>query len=90
MIYIPGLTRYLDLPDVMSLTAPNPLFIQQCAADFLFEKGGMFGACRKIGDVYDSIGQRDKYKFKFYDNDHEFNIRMQEDAFDWFDYWLKK
>jgi hypothetical protein len=48
MIYIPGLVKYLDLSDVMSLTVPNPLFIQQCSKDILFTYDGMLQACSKI------------------------------------------
>ncbi|HHY83488.1 MAG TPA: hypothetical protein GX505_12560 [Clostridiales bacterium] len=89
MIYIPGLLRYLDLPDVVSMTAPNPLFIQQCSKDMLFTYDGMLQACLKIKEVYKLIGHTDKYSYQFYDNGHEFNAKMQEDAFDWLDKWLK-
>ena len=89
MIYIPGITNYMELPDVMSLTAPNPLFIQQCSRDSLFPLEGMQKSCEAIQNVYNKMGRSEKFKFKFYDNGHEFSIEMQEDAFSWFDRWFK-
>ena len=89
MIYVPKLTRYLDLPDVVSLSAPNPLLVQQCSRDQLFTPEGMQQACKKIGLIYDRIGQSKKFKCEFYDNTHEFNLLMQENAFRWLDRWLK-
>ena len=89
MIYIPGLTRYLDLPDVMSLTAPNPVLIQQCSQDALFNYDGMLKSCLKIRKVYERLGYTKNYRYEFYDNKHEFNLKMQEDAFEWFDLWFK-
>lgn len=89
MIYVPGITNLMDLPDIASLTAPNPLFIQQCSKDQLFPPDGMEQACINIQKVYEHMGQLEKYKYQFYDNGHEFNIQMQEDAFSWLDKWLK-
>ena len=89
MIYVPGITKFLDLPDIMSITAPNPVFIQQCLQDRLFPMDGMKQACINIQKVYADMGQLEKYKYRFYDNGHEFNLSMQEDAFSWLDKWLK-
>lgn len=90
MIYIPGLTRFMDLSDVMCLTAPNSLFVQQCTKDILFNVEGMLTSCLNIKEVYEVLGQEEKFKYEFYDNKHEFNLKMQEDAFEWFDRWLKQ
>jgi dienelactone hydrolase len=89
MIYIPGLTNYLDLPDIMSMTVPNPVFIQQCTKDMLFNYEGMYKSCQIIEKVYDKLGYNEKCRYEFYDNKHEFNLNMQEDAFNWFDKWFK-
>lgn len=89
MIYIPGLTRYLDLPDVMSLTAPNPLLVQQCLKDPLYNIDGMRDSCQRIQSIYDQLGHHEKHQSTFYDTHHEFNLAMQEEAFLWLDRWLK-
>jgi dienelactone hydrolase len=89
MIYVPGLARYLDLPDVVALTAPNALLVQQCVQDSLYNMDGMQESCEKIGSVYKEIGCQEKFKSAFYDNGHQFNRAMQEEAFLWLDRWLK-
>jgi dienelactone hydrolase len=89
MVYIPGLSRFMDLPDVAGLTAPNYLFVQQCTQDRLYNLQGMQEACHHIERIYEKAGCADNYKYKFYDNDHEFNLQMQEDAFNWLETWLK-
>ncbi len=89
MIYIPGLARDMDLPDLLSLTCPNPLFVQQCMQDPLYTMEGMQAACDKLKAVYEKAGAAENFRSEFYDNGHEFNIRMQEDAFAWLDRQLK-
>jgi predicted dehydrogenase/dienelactone hydrolase len=89
MLYVPGLPAVMDLPDVVSLTAPNPLLVQQCSRDALYNMDGMEQACTKIEKVYGALGAGERFHSQFYDNKHEFNIPMQEDAFRWLDRWLK-
>jgi dienelactone hydrolase len=88
MIYIPGLTRYMEFPDVMSLLAPQPLMVQQCVQDGLFHMEGMEKAEKKIREVYTSIHFEKKFKCSYYDVPHQFNVEMQEDAFAWIDQWF--
>ncbi len=90
MLYIPGLTRWMDYPDIVGLIAPRPLLVQQCAKDDLFSMEGMEKACRVIEDKFVGMHEKSKYRYHFYDNGHQFNIKMQEDAFSWFDRWLKE
>jgi dienelactone hydrolase len=85
MIYIPGLAQFMDLPDVMLLHAPNPLFVQQCTQDILFPIEGMETACSIIKEGYQRVGAASQFTYQFYDNGHEFNRSMQQDAFDWLD-----
>lgn len=85
-----GLHAKLDHPDVASLNAPNSaLFVQNCAQDRLFTRAGMDMASEKIQRIYKALGKPEKYRMKFYDNPHQFNLEMQEDAFQWMDRWLK-
>ena len=89
MIYSPKQAKYMDYPDVVSLNIPGALFIQQCSKDGLFNMEGMQSSCRKIEERYKAMDLSEKFDYRFYDNKHEFNIRMQNDAFDWLDKWLK-
>lgn len=88
--FVPGLHRHLDLPDVASLNAPRPLLVQQCRRDGLFPLAGMEASVKTIADVYAKAGLADRFTSRFYDVPHQFNVQMQEDAFDWLDRHLER
>jgi hypothetical protein len=88
--YVPGLQRYLDLPDVVTLHAPHPLMVQQCSQDRLFPLAGMRESVERIADGYAKAGAKDRFTGRFYDEPHIFTRRMQDDAIDWFDRHLRK
>lgn len=88
--YVPGLQKYLDLPDVASLHAPKPLLVQQCQKDRLFPLAGMRESLERIGDAYAKAGAKDRFVGRFYDEPHIFTRRMQDDAIDWFDRHMRR
>ncbi|MBL8291223.1 MAG: hypothetical protein JNN08_05280, partial [Bryobacterales bacterium] len=80
----------LDHPDIASLAAPGTaVFVQNCARDRLFTRAGMDAAVEKIRAVYIDLKQPDRFHAKFYDVPHQFNVDMQNEAFDFLDRWLK-
>jgi dienelactone hydrolase len=83
IMYVPFLLRFLDLPDVIALRAPSPLFVQFDRDDGLFSLEGMTAADHKIGKIYDKMGYPGNYSGKFYPGPHKFDVQMQEDAFAW-------
>jgi dienelactone hydrolase len=83
--FLPALHRYLDWPDVASLTAPRSLMVLQCRRDQLFPLAGMTESLEKIAAVFDRAGARDKFAGRFYDVPHQYTRQMQDDAFTWFD-----
>lgn len=87
--FIPRLHDKLDLPDVVALRAPKPLLVQQCSRDGLFPLEGMRESVDKIAQIYAKTGSGGAFLGKFYDERHIFNVEMQNDAFAWFDKWLK-
>jgi dienelactone hydrolase len=87
--FVPGLHRYLDLPDVASLAAPRALLVQQCAQDRLFPPAGMKAAVETITAAYAKARVKERFSGRFYDEPHRFTRAMQEEAFDWFDRHLK-
>lgn len=89
MVYIPGLYRFMDLPDVAGLAAPRSLFVQQCELDTLFTAEGMEDACRKLEMIYEKAGCPDQFRYRFYPNGHAFTLAMQRDAFDFLLHQLK-
>ncbi len=86
---VPGLYRYMDLPDVVSMAVPGALMTIQGTQDKLFTTEGVKAAFDKIAQVYKKAGAQDRYEGVTYDGPHEFNLAMQEKAFAWLDRWLK-
>src|SRR5262249_39189409 len=87
--FLPGLHRYLDLPDVASLHAPHPLLVQQCSQDRLFPAVGMKESVEKIAAVYEKAGAKERFAARFHDVPHQWTRAMQDEAFDWLDRQLK-
>lgn len=83
--FLPALHRYLDWPDVASLTAPRSLMVLQCRRDQLFPPAGMTESLEKIAAVFERAGVKDKFVGRFYDVPHQYSRQMQDDAFAWFD-----
>jgi dienelactone hydrolase len=89
MIYIPGLARDLDYPEIFGLNLPNPVLVLNNREDQLFTVSEMERADRILRDVYQKAGAADRYRMKFYPGPHKFDREMQDEAFQWFDRWLK-
>jgi dienelactone hydrolase len=87
--FLPGLTRFVDLPDVIGCMVPKPLMVQQCRLDQLYSLDGMTESVKKIGAIYAKSGADSRFEGRFYDRPHLFSLDMQEDAFAWLDRWLK-
>lgn len=87
--FLPGLARYMDLPDMVGAMAPKPLMVQQCLQDGLYPLEGMREAADKLERIYQIAGASENYSVKWYGRPHVFDAEMQEDAFDWFDRHLK-
>jgi hypothetical protein len=68
---------------------PKPLMVQQCSKDELYPLEGMEEAVKKIAAIYEKAEAASKFEGKFYDQAHIFGAKMQEDAFNWLDRWLK-
>jgi len=89
MIYIPGLARDLDYPEIAGLAAPKPVLVLSCNQDALFTVPEMQRADRMLTEVYAKAGGPDRYRTSFYEGGHKFDLAMQAEAFAWFDKWLK-
>lgn len=88
MIYIPGLPRDLDYPEVLALRTPAPALVQYDEEDTLFTLPEMRRADEQLSAVYAKAGAADHYRGTFYPGPHRFDRPMQAEAFDWFDRWL--
>lgn len=88
--FLPGLHRLMDLPELVSLTAPRGLFVQQCSQDRLFPLSGMQSAIQRITELYQAAGCPNQFRGRFYDEPHRWTIAMQNEAFDWLDEKLER
>jgi len=89
MTYTPLLPKYLEFPEILGLRAPLPTMTMNNNQDQLFTISEMQKADDILQQVFTKAGAPEKYKGNFYDGEHKFDVAMQEDAFSWFDRWLK-
>ena len=90
MTYAPGLANYLDFPEILGLRVPLPTMVQSNNQDGLYTLPEMKKADDILAEVFTKAGHPEKYSGKFYDGGHKFDVQMQNDAFDWFDDWLRQ
>ena len=81
--HIPGLYRYLDLPDLAALIAPRSVFVINGSKDGLFPADGVEKAFRKIEACFRKAGAPERQRCRLYDAPHEFNREMQAEAWEW-------
>lgn len=89
MIYIPGLARDLDYPEVLGLRVPRATLVQFDEEDDLFTLPEMKRADKMLAQIFAKADAADRYRGSFYPGPHKFDLTMQTEAFDWFDRWLK-
>jgi dienelactone hydrolase len=89
MIYIPGLPPDLDYPEILGLHAPRPVLVQNNTEDDLFTIEEMRRADRILGEHYAKAGAADRYRCAFHPGPHKFDLAMQDEAFAWFERWLR-
>jgi dienelactone hydrolase len=81
--HIPGLYRYLDLPDLSALIAPRSLLVMNGSKDTLFPPAGVDKAFQKIAACYQKAGVPERQGCRLYNVPHEFNREMQAEAWSW-------
>ncbi len=80
---IPGMRRYLEIPDVASLACPRPMLLYAGRQDGLFSHTGTDAAFDRIQTVYAEHGAADQLTCQWWDTPHCFSRTMQQAAFDW-------
>jgi dienelactone hydrolase len=89
MIYVPLLPNELDFPEILGLRTPLPSMVLCDEQDDLYTMEGMNDAEKILKKVYAKAGAENHFKCSYYPGPHKFDKKMQADAFDWFDKWLK-
>ena len=88
MIYLAGLARDLDYPDLLTVAAPTPSLVQSNREDALFTMAEMERAHAMVAEVYARIGAPERHRGSFYPGPHKFDRDMQAEAFAWLDRWI--
>jgi dienelactone hydrolase len=81
--HIPGLYRYLDLPDLAALIAPRSIMVINGSKDGLFPVAGVDAAFKKIEQCFRKAGVPERQRCRMYDAPHQFNAKMQAEAWEW-------
>jgi len=89
MTYVPLLPHELDFPEILGLRAPLPTLVLNDTEDNLYTLPEMNRADGILREVFKKAKAEDRYKCSFYPGGHKFDSKMQREAFDWFDLWLK-
>ncbi|NOX55091.1 MAG: prolyl oligopeptidase family serine peptidase [Planctomycetes bacterium] len=89
MIYVPGLPREMDYPEILSLMAPKPVLVLNNEQDELFTLDEMKQADRILQTVYRKADASGRYRCLFYPGPHKFDCAMQTAAFQFFDRHLR-
>jgi len=89
MAFTPLVASDLDFPEIIGIRVPMPILVLNNTDDPLFTLSEMKVADNILRDVYKKANAQDHYKCSFYPGVHKFEKDMQEEAFDWFDKWLK-
>ena len=90
MTYVPVLPNELDFPEILGLRVPLPTMVLNDLEDDLYTVPEMRAADEILREIYSKAKSPEKYRCSFYPGEHKFDLKMQEEAFDWFDRWLKK
>jgi dienelactone hydrolase len=89
MTYVPILPNEMDFPEILGLRAPLPTLVLNDSEDQLYTLPEMKNAEKILKEVYVKAKAEDKFKCSYYPGPHKFDSKMQTEAFDWFDQWLK-
>lgn len=89
MTFIPLLPNELEFAEILGLRVPLPTLVLNAEQDPLFTLNEMKCADEILQQVYEIAGAGDRYKCTYHPGPHRFDAKMQSEAFEWFDRWLK-
>lgn len=90
MTYVPLLPNELSFPEILGLRVPLPTLVLNNNEDQIYTLDEMRKADKILAEVYNKAKAGERYRCSFHPGLHKFDKKMQSEAFDWFDKWLKK
>ncbi len=89
MVYVPHLPRFLEYPEILGMRSPLPCLVLATDRDPLYTLDEVKRAAHILQEVYEKAGASEAFSFNLYEGPHKFDVPMQDEAFGWFDRWLK-
>jgi len=86
---VPGMMRFADASDVLSLIAPRPLLIVSGVHDEVFPVLRARRAYLRVRRAYELLGALDKLAYVEIHAGHGYTGEMRQAAYRWFTRWLK-
>jgi dienelactone hydrolase len=86
--YVPGILKWGELSDVVSMIAPRPFLALAGAKDRGFPLAGARDAVARAGMLYRRLGATGALELFESPKGHEFTDEMRHKAYLWFDRWL--
>jgi dienelactone hydrolase len=87
-LYVPGILKWGDVPEVISMIAPRPLLILNGEKDWRFPVAGAREVVNRAGMLYRRLGEPEALELFVSPGGHEFSDEMRQRAYHWFDRWL--
>ncbi|MBD1379404.1 acetylxylan esterase [Bacillus sp. IB182487] len=69
--YIPGILQLAEMPELIGLIAPRPLFIEAGTRDHLFPIRQVEEALKTLNEIYQDFDRRDALAHHFFKGNHE-------------------
>jgi fermentation-respiration switch protein FrsA (DUF1100 family) len=84
--FIPDLLRHAEMPDIIGLIAPRPLFVESGSEDPIFPVANTREAIERIAAVYHLLAADDRFDFEIFPGAHRI---WGEKAYPWLQKWLQ-
>jgi len=86
--YVPGVLKWGDITEIVSMIAPRPLVILAGEQDRGFPVSGAKEVTQRAGMLYRRLGAADALALHISPGPHQFSDEMRNRAYHWFDRWL--
>src|SRR5690625_2214644 len=78
--HIPGVLEYSEMPELIGLIAPRPLFIEAGTEDHLFPIEDVVLAIERLKEIYINFNAKDLLESHIFEGGHEIS---GEESYDW-------
>jgi len=86
--YVPGMLKWGDIPEIVSLIAPRPFLMLAGEEDSIFPLEGARDVLSRARMLYRRLRAAEAIELFVSPGGHEFSDEMRQRAYHWFDRWL--